>query len=285
MKKLHLIDGTFELFRAHYSAPSATSPSGAEVGATRGLLRNLLALLREHAVTHVAIAFDSVIESFRNQLFDGYKTGAGIEPALLAQFPLAERAAAALGLVVWPMVEFEADDAIATAVGRWSQQVEQTVICSPDKDFGQLVRGESVVLHDRIRRLTHNEAAITAKFGVSPASIPDWLALVGDSADGFPGVPKWGNKSAATLLAHYRHIEHIPRDAAQWPMKVRGAETLAKSLREHEAAVLLYRTLATLRYDAPISQELEALRWHAPNRAALDEFCASIGDSFSYGIA
>ena len=277
--KLHLVDGTFELFRAYYSAPSATSPSGAEVGATRGLLRNLLSLLREKDVTHVAVAFDTVIESFRNKMFAGYKTGAGIEPALLSQFPLAERAAAALGLVVWPMVEFEADDAIATAATRWAEQVEQVVICSPDKDFGQIVRGEHVVLRDRIRRATLDEAAIVTKFGVSPGSIPDWLALVGDTADGIPGVPKWGSKSAGTLLSHYKKLEAIPRDPAAWPMKVRGAATLAESLRGHEAEVMLYRDLATLRTDVPLAEDLAALRWSQVDRAALEALCMSIGDA------
>ena len=276
--KLHLVDGTFELFRAFYSAPSATSPSGAEVGATRGLLRNLLSLLRDKEVTHVGVAFDSVIESFRNRLFAGYKTGAGIEPALLSQFPLAERAAAALGLVVWPMVEFEADDAIATACARWSAQVEQTVICSPDKDFGQIVRGQAVVLRDRIRRVTLDQAAIRDKFGVDPASIPDWLALVGDTADGIPGVPKWGSKSASTLLAHYHHVELIPRDATQWPVQVRGAAALAQSLRNHEEAVVLYKQLATLRSNVPLPQALADLRWQGVDQAALQALSVDLGD-------
>ena len=210
--RLHLVDGTYELFRAYFGAPKAFGRQGAEVGATRGLLRSMLALLGEPGVTHVGVAFDHVIESFRNDLFDGYKTSAGVPEDLLAQFPLAERAAEALGLVVWPMVEFEADDAIGTATARWQHlpEVEQVVICTPDKDMAQCVRGSRIVLLDRMRRKILDEPGVVEKFGVAPESIPDWLALVGDSSDGYPGVPRWGAKSAAAVLSVYQHLEDIP---------------------------------------------------------------------------
>lgn len=279
--KVHLIDGTFELFRAHYGAPSARSPDGREVGATRGLLRSLAALLREPDCTHVAVAFDRVIESFRNELFTGYKTGDGIDPDLLAQFPLAERAAAALGVVVWPMVEFEADDALATAAARWADapDVDTVLICSPDKDLAQCVRGDRVVTFDRIRRRLVDEAAVVAKFGVGPASIPDWLALVGDKADGIPGIPRWGAKSAAAVLARYRHIDAIPDDPAAWDVQVRGAGALAASLRAHRDEAALYRTLATLRTDVPLSESLADLRWRGAHRDAIAAICAELGET------
>ena len=207
--KVHLVDGTYELFRAYYAVPSISAPDGRPVGAVRGLIQTLLALLRQDDVTHVAAAFDHVIESFRNDLFAGYKTGAGVPQDLLSQFELAERASSALGLVVWPMVEFEADDAIATAAFRWSNSpgVDQVVICSPDKDLTQMVVGERVVCLDRRRNVTLDEAAVWAKFGVAPASIPDYLALVGDSADGIPGISGWGARSSAKVLECYRHLE------------------------------------------------------------------------------
>ena len=210
--KIHLVDGTYELFRAYYAMPSITTPDGSEVGAVRGLLQTMLVLLREDDVTHVACAFDSVIESFRNQMFSGYKTGEGVPDDLLGQFDLAERAVRALGVVVWPMVEFEADDAIATAASRWSDSsgVDQVVICSPDKDLAQMVSGDRVVCLDRRRKSTLNEAGVEEKFGVWPASIPDFLALVGDSADGIPGISGWGAKSSAQVLRRFAHIERIP---------------------------------------------------------------------------
>ena len=200
---VHLIDGTFELYRAHFGAPESTSPSGQEVGATRGLLRSFAALMREDDCTHIAVAFDHVIESFRNDLFDGYKTGEDVEPELWKQFPLAERAADALGMVVWPMVKYEADDALATATVRFSEHpaVERVLICTPDKDLSQVVRGPKIVQFDRIRGTMRDEAGVVDKFGVNPESIPDWLGLVGDAADGIPGIPRWGAKSAATVLA------------------------------------------------------------------------------------
>lgn len=278
--RLHLVDGTFELFRAHFGAPGALSPNGTEVGATRGLLRSLFALLREPGVTHVAVAFDHVIESFRNRLFAGYKTGDGLPPELLDQFPLAEEGARALGVVVWPMVEFEADDALATAAARWRDApgVEQVVICSPDKDLMQCVSGTRVVSFDRIRRKTTDESGVIEKFGVPPDSIPDLLALVGDDADGIPGVPRWGAKSAAAVLAHYHTIEAIPEREGEWGVTVRGAAALAEQLRQHREAARLYRTLATLRTDVPLDESLDALQWRGAHREQLAAFCAAIGD-------
>lgn len=279
--RVHLVDGTYELFRNYFGAPAATSPDGREVGATRGLLRTLVALLREEETTHVAVAFDHVVESFRNELFEGYKVGDGLEPELLEQFPLAERASRALGLVCWSMVRFEADDALATAAARWADApgVVRVLICSPDKDLAQCVRGGRVVLLDRRRRRLLDEAAVRDKFGVPPAAIPDWLALVGDAADGIPGVPRWGAKSASTLLARYGHIDAIPDDEAQWDINVRGAAGLAASLREHRAEASLYRVLATLRVDVPLPEELEDLRWRGPDREDLERLCAELGES------
>jgi 5'-3' exonuclease len=276
--RIHLVDGTYELFRAYFGAPAATAEDGAEVGATRGLMRSLLALLREDGVSHVACAFDHVIESFRNDLFDGYKTGEGLPAELLAQFPLAEQAARALGLTVWPMIEFEADDALAAAAARFvdCDGVEQVLICSPDKDLAQCVRGTRVVCLDRMRRRVLDEPGVVAKFGVAPASIPDWLALVGDAADGYPGLRGWGERSAATLLARYGRIEKIPSDAAKWDVKVRGAEKLAATLVACRDEALLYKRLATLREDVPLRESLADLAW----RGALPElrgFCARIG--------
>ena len=277
--RIHLVDGTYELFRAHFGAPEAVAPDGAVVGATRGLLRSLLSLLREDGVSHVACAFDHVIESFRNALFDGYKTGEGVPGELLAQFPLAERAARALGLVVWPMVEFEADDALATAAAQADAMphVEQVVICSPDKDLAQCVRKARVVCLDRSRRRLYDETAVRAKFGVAPASIPDWLALVGDDADGLPGIPRWGTRSAAALLAHYGHLEAIPDEESHWKVAVRGAASLARSLREHREEAFLYRRLATLRADVPLPEGPDSLRWRGVLRTELVALCREIG--------
>ena len=278
--RIHLVDGTYELFRAYFGAPKATAPDGAEVGATRGILRSLLALLREPDVTHVACAFDHVIESFRNDLFAGYKTSAGVPEDLLAQFSLAERAVHALGIVVWPMVELEADDAMATAAVRWSDApgVEQVLLCTPDKDMAQLVRGTRVVLLDRMRRRVVDEAAVVEKFGVPPASIPDWLALVGDAADGYPGIPRWGAKSAAAVLGVYGTLEAIPDRESEWRVAVRGAPALAASLREHREEAYLYRRLATLRTDAPLAEELDDLRWRGARKDELLALCRGIGD-------
>ncbi len=277
---LHLIDGTYELFRAWFGAPEAQSPAGQEVGATRGFLRSMAAMLRDDAVTHVACAFDHTVESFRNELFDGYKTGEGLEPELFAQFPLAERASRALGMVTWPMIEFEADDALATAAAKLRDlpEVDRVIICSPDKDLCQCVRGEDVVTFDRRREITLDEEGVRDKFGVSPESIPDYLALVGDAADGIPGIARWGAKGAATVLAHYLHLEDIPEDPAQWDIEVRGASTLARNLAAHREDAMLYRTLATLRTDVPIEASPETLRWRGPDRPALLALCEELGE-------
>ena len=277
--KIHLVDGTYELFRAHFALPSISAPDGREVGAVRGLVQTLISLLRQEDVTHVAVAFDSEILSFRNDLFSGYKTGEGTPPELLEQFPLAERATAALGLVVWPMTEFEADDALGAAAVRWKDEpgVEQIVLCSPDKDLAQVVRGDRVVTLDRRREIVTNEAGVREKFGVSPASIPDYLGLVGDSADGIPGIPRWGAKGAAQVLDRYVHIEQIPADAADWAINVRGARSLAASLSDNMEAALLYRQLATLRLDVPISEDLPDLEWQGAPQEPYQALCDELG--------
>ena len=278
--KVHLVDGTYELFRAYFGAPPATAADGSQVGAARGILRTLLALLSSPDVTHVACAFDHVIESFRNDLYPGYKTSEGVPADLMAQFPLAESVAHALGIVVWPMVEMEADDALATGAARFAQApgVEQVVICSPDKDLTQCVRGDKVVCLDRRQRKVLDEAGVQAKFGVLPTSIPDWLALVGDSADGYPGIPRWGEKSAAAVLACYRRLEAIPAYEREWEVAVRGAAALGASLREHRQEAALFRVLATLREDAPLPESLDDLRWQGGRRDELQAVCARIGE-------
>jgi 5'-3' exonuclease len=278
--RVHLVDGTYELFRAYFGAPRGVGPGGQEIGATRGLLRSLWSLLREDGVSHVACAFDHVVESFRNRLFDGYKTAEDVPTDLMAQFPLAERAALALGVVVWPMVEFEADDALATAAARWADapDVEQVVICTPDKDLAQCVRGSRVVCLDRMRRRVLDEAGVIARFGVPPASIPDWLALVGDSADGIPGVPRWGAKSASAVLARYGRLDAIPADESGWDVAPRGAAALARSLRDHGADAVLFRSLATLRTDVPLGESVDDLRWQGARRPELTRLCREIGD-------
>jgi 5'-3' exonuclease len=277
---VHLVDGTYELFRAYFGAPPAKGAGVREVGATRGLVRSLSALLREDGVSRVAVAFDHVIESFRNGLFPGYKTSAGVPAALLDQFDLAEQASRALGLVVWSMVEFEADDAMATAAARLagSPEVQRVLLCTPDKDLSQCIRGDRVVGLDRMRRKLLTEDGVREKFGVSPGSIPDWLALVGDDADGIPGLPRWGERSAAAVLSHYGHLEHIPDLHVRWDVPVRGALALAESLRTHRQEALLYRTLATLRTDVPLAEDLEALRWRGPDLAALGEIEEVLGE-------
>lgn len=258
-----LIDGTYELFRAYFGAPSRLSPSGIEIGASFALGRSLVALARRAEFTHYAVSFDTVIESFRNRLFAGYKTGEGIEPALLGQFALVEELTAALGFVVLSMREFEADDGIATLAELASRRddVERVVIASPDKDLMQCVRGKRVVCWDRLREIHYDEEGVREKMGVSPASIPDYLALVGDNADGIPGVPRWGAQSTRAVLAHYGHLEQIPRQAADWTVRVRGAEALTRELREKESEVLLFRTLATLRTDVPLELSWDALEY------------------------
>lgn len=278
MTKLHVVDGTFELFRGHFGSPPAEGRDGQPVGATRALMRSMASLVKQPEVTHVAIAFDHVIESYRNGLFAGYKTGEGIDPVLFSQFEVAERAASALGLVVWPMVEFEADDALATAAHRYKGDCEQVVICSPDKDLAQCVEGNRVVCLDRIRRRVLDAAGVVEKFGVEPASIPDYLALVGDSADGIPGIPRWGAKSAGTVLAHYRKLDAIPANVDDWAVKVRGAKALADNLNAERDAATLYRTLATLRTDVPLPESYDALRYRGPDMAQLTAVCEELGD-------
>lgn len=277
--KLFLVDGTFELFRAYYSSPSQLSPSGAEVGALLGLMRNLLRLVASAEVTHVAVAYDHVIESFRNGLFAGYKTGDGIEPKLLAQFEGAERVSQALGMCTWPMVEFEADDAIATAAARFVDHpgLEGVVICSPDKDFAQCTVHPRVSLWDRVRDKRLDGASVPEKFGVQPASIPDLLALVGDTADGIPGIPRWGQKSAAAVLSHYHHIDAIPDRAADWQVPVRGADALARELAAARPQAELYRVLATLRTDVPLPQELDDLRYRGLDWPRFEAICHELG--------
>ncbi len=282
---IHLVDGTYELFRAHFAVPPAKAPDGREVGAVRGLIRTLLLLLRQDDVSHVGFAFDHVIESFRNDMFAGYKTGEGTPEDLLGQFPLAERAAAALGMIVWPMVEFEADDAIATAAARWKAApgVDQVVICSPDKDLAQMVEEREVVCLDRRREITLDEDGAREKFGVSPESIPDYLGLVGDAADGIPGIPKWGAKTSARMLERYRHIESIPKDLSQWDVELRGAAGISSSLEEHREDALFYRQLATLRLDVPLTESLEQLEWQGIRREEFQALCAELGFS-DFGI-
>jgi 5'-3' exonuclease len=280
--KIHLVDGTYELFRNHFGAPPKKAPDGREVGATLGLLRSLLMLLTSPDVTHVGVAFDHVIESFRNDLYPGYKTSEGVDPKLLEQFPLAEEAVSALGVVVWPMVEFEADDAIASAIKRFkkNKSVEQFIICSPDKDLAQLVSGNRIVCWDRRRDILIDEAGVMEKYGVRPHSIPDWLALVGDSADGFPGVKGWGAKSASTVLAHYEHLESIPENPHEWQMSSIGpgrAASLTESLTVNRQDALLFRRLATLRTDIPLKEKLNDLKWRGAY-PRLKELCQELGD-------
>ncbi|HEX2995460.1 MAG TPA: 5'-3' exonuclease H3TH domain-containing protein [Anaerolineales bacterium] len=280
--KIHLVDGTYELFRNYFGAPPKKSPDGREVGATLGLLRSLLMLVTSPGVTHVGVAFDHVIESFRNDLFAGYKTGEGVDPNLLAQFPLAEEAVSALGIAVWSMVEFEADDALATATKRFkkNKSVEQILVCSPDKDLAQLVEGNRIVCWDRKRDLIIDESAVVEKFGVPPESMPDWLALVGDSADGYPGIPGWGAKSAATVLSHYKHLESIPDDAGKWKLNsisAGRAASLAASLSQRREEARLYKQLATVRMDVPLEEKLNDLKWQGAYKRLM-EFCHRLGD-------
>ena len=278
--KIHLVDGTYELFRSFYGPPRKKAPDGREVGATLGLLRSLLALISSSGATHIACAFDHVIESFRNDLFAGYKTGEGVDPDLLDQFPLAEEAVYALGLVVWPMVEFEADDAIASAVIRFQDEpaVDQIVICSPDKDLAQLVSGRRVVCWDRRRDIVYDEDAVIEKYGVPPASIPDWLALVGDSADGYPGIPAWGAKSTSAVLSRYEHLEAIPDDHHLWGLPAGRTRRLAENLGAHKEEAFLYRRLATLRRDVPLEQSIHDLEWLGA-REGLRKLCAEMGNN------
>jgi 5'-3' exonuclease len=263
---VHLIDGTFELFR-YFLSPAAAfdRDTPEELRAVRGVVGSVLGML-EGGATHVGVATDHVIESFRNAMWAGYKTGDGMDPLLYSQFEPLEEALSALGVRVWPMVEFEADDALAAAadMAAADARVEQVIVCTPDKDLAQCVQGERVVQLDRRTKELRDESGVRQKFGVSPASIPDWLALVGDSADGFPGLPGWGAKSAAAVLARYSHLEQIPKLAMEWDVSVRGVLRLATTLTEQHEQALLFRELATLRFDAPIAADVDALRWTGP---------------------
>lgn len=280
--RLHLVDGTYELYRAHFSPrPGHAAPDGRDVKATVGLMSSLLMLLHDadEAVTHVAVAFDNPIRSFRNALFAGYKSDEGVPPELHAQFNLAEEAVAALGVRVWSMKEHEADDALATAAAKWADAVEQVRICTPDKDLGQCVRGQRVVQVDRRQEKVLDEDAVRAKLGVPPASVPDLLGLMGDVADGIPGLKGFGEKGASALLSAYGKLEAIPDDAATWTVRPRGADKLAATLREHREAVLLYRRLATLVTDAPLpgTKTLEDVAWRGVPRATFESFCDTLG--------
>ncbi len=280
--KLHLVDATFELFRAYYSRPPRQAPDGRPVNAVQGLVDSMLSLLREPDVTHIGAATDYVIESWRNDVYPGYKSSAGVDRQLLAQFRDAERALEALGMRVWPMVEDEADDAIAAAIDRFGDdpRLEQVIICSVDKDLGQLVDDDRIVLRDRMRRVTYDEDGIREKFGVSPESIPDYLALVGDSSDGFPGLPGWGAKSAAAVLARFDHLEAIPASVLEWEVDIRNASRLAATLEAQRADAYLYRRLATLNRDARIddvSGTLDELEWKGVPRDRFVALCEDLG--------
>ena len=266
--EIHLIDGTYELFRHYHALPSARDADGQEVAGVRGVLASILGMISGGA-THIGVATDHVIESFRNRLWPGYKTGAGIEPDLLAQFPLLEDALSAMGIVVWPMVEFEADDALAAAAATAADdgRVDRVIICTPDKDLAQCVRGTRIVQLDRRARTIRDEAAVVAKFGVSPASIPDYLALVGDAADGYPGLPGWGAKSAAAVLARHIHLDMIPEDWRLWHVNVVHPDALARTLLRERDHALLFRELATLRTDIALVESVDQLQWKGPTPA------------------
>jgi 5'-3' exonuclease len=264
--EVYLVDGTYELFRHYYALPKAREANGREVAAVRGVLSSVLGMIKGGA-THVGVATDHVIESFRNQLWPEYKTSEGVEPDLLAQFPLLEEVLSAAGVVVWPMIEFEADDALAAAATATAgdPRVERVIICTPDKDLAQCVSGTRIVQLNRRTRVTIDEAGVIQKYGVSPASIPDYLALVGDSADGYPGLAGWGAKSSAAVLGKFLHLEFIPKDCRDWHVNATSAGALAATLREHWGEAILFRTLATLRIDLPLFDNVGQLRWNGPN--------------------
>jgi len=266
--EIYLVDGTYELFRHYYALPSARDDDGREVAAVRGVLASVLGMIKGGA-THIAVATDHVIESFRNGLWPGYKTSEGVEPDLLAQFPLLEEVLTASGIVVWPMVEFEADDALAAGAvaSARDERVERVIICTPDKDLAQCVRGSRIVQLNRRTRVTLDEAGVVQKFGVSPPSIPDYLALVGDAADGYPGLKGWGAKSSAAVLAKFVHLESIPLDSREWHVNAANASALAYTLSRERERALLFRTLATLRTDIALFGDVEQLRWNGPTPA------------------
>ena len=275
--RLVLLDATYELFRSYFGAPPRTAPDGRQVGAVAGIAASTLALLREQEPLAIAAATDTVVHSFRNELYEGYKTDSGVPEELLAQFPLAEDALEALGVTVWRMREFEADDGMASGAARFADEAEQVILASPDKDLAQCVDGDHVVMLDRRKEVTMNAEGVREKFGVGPESIPDYLALVGDAADGFPGLPGWGAKSTATVLAHYVHLEEIPEAHGDWGVKPRGAGRLARSLREGREDADLFKELATLRRDAPIPQTFADLEWLGVPREPWLAMCDELG--------
>jgi len=283
--QVHLIDGTYELFRHFYAVPAAVDVNGREIGAVRGVLRSVLSMI-EHGSTHIGVATDHVVESFRNDLYAGYKTSEGVPATLLSQFPILEEALEAMGVVVWPMVHFEADDALASAASKGARdnRVTQVIICTPDKDLAQCVVGTRVVQLDRRRNILRDEAGVVAKFGVMPQSIPDYLAVLGDSADGFPGVPGWGEKAAAMTLTRYPHLEDIPKDWRDWHPSIGSARRLSASLFNSWNDALLFRTLATLRLDAPVFTTVEDLRWKGPH-PFFEEQCRAMGAPDLFGRA
>lgn len=270
---IHLVDGTYELFRYFFAVPAARDVNGREVGAVRGVLASVLSMI-EQGATHLGVATDHVVESFRNDLYAGYKTSEGVDPQLLSQFPILEEALQAMGVLVWPMVEFEADDALASAAAKAAKdsRVKQVLICTPDKDLGQSVMGTRVVQLDRRREITRDEAGVVEKFGVKPQSIPDYLALVGDSADGFPGIKGWGEKAAGGVLSLYTRLEDIPKNWQEWDPSIKRARALSESLFSAWDDALLFRTLATLRLDVPVFDTLEDLRWKGP-QPEFEETC------------
>ncbi len=274
---VHLIDGTYELFRYFFAVPSAKDGHGQEIGAVRGVLGSVLSMI-ESGATHLGVATDHIVESFRNDLYPGYKTSDGVDAALLSQFPIIEEGLKSMGVVVWPMVEFEADDALASAAAKSARDKSagKIFICTPDKDLGQCVVGTRVVQLDRRREIVRDEAGVVEKFGVSPQSIPDYLAVVGDSADGFPGVSGWGQKAAAQVLSQYAHLEEIPKDWRAWHGSIRRARGLAEALFGAWNDALLFRTLATLRLDVPVFDTIEDLRWKG-TRPGFEEFCGRLG--------
>ncbi len=276
---VYLIDGTYELFRHFFAVPSAKDANGQEIGAVRGVLTSVVSML-ERGTTHLGVATDHVVESFRNDLYPRYKTAEGVPAELLSQFPILEEALEAMGVLVWPMVYYEADDALASAAAKAAQdpQVRQVIICTPDKDLGQCVVGTRVVQLDRRQNIVRDEAGVIAKFGVTPRSIPDYLAVVGDSADGFPGVAGWGAKAAALVLSQYSHLELVPKDWRQWHTSIRRAQRLSESLFSAWNEALLFRTLATLRLDVPVFETVEDLRWTGP-RPSFAEYCQRINAS------
>jgi 5'-3' exonuclease len=273
---VHLIDGTYELFRHFFAVPAAADVNGQEIGAVRGVLTSVLSMI-ESGATHLGVATDHVVESFRNDLYPGYKTSEGVDPELLSQFPILEQALEAMGVMVWPMVEFEADDALASAAAKAAKdnRVRQVFICTPDKDLAQCVVGTRVVQLDRRQNILRDQSGVVEKFGVRPESIPDYLAVVGDSADGFPGVRGWGAKAAASALSRYPHLEDIPKDWALWDSAIKKARALSESLFSAWEDAVLFRTLATLRLDAPVFDRVEDLRWNGP-RAEFEEWCRRI---------